>query len=53
MIMGFALLWAGLFLFAVPGDLVREYTRGSPYIAKRMEVPLLKNLGLYILFTLF
>jgi hypothetical protein len=53
MIMGFALLWAGLFysqyLVIWYGNLPEEVS----YIAKRMEVPLLRNMGIYVLLTLF
>jgi hypothetical protein len=53
MIMGFALLWAGLFysqyLVIWYGNIPEE----ASYIAKRMAVPLLKNMGIYILLTLF
>ena len=53
MIMGFALLWAGLFysqyLVIWYGNIPEEVS----FIAKRMAVPMLKNLGIYILLTLF
>lgn len=53
MMMGFALLWAGLFysqyLVIWYGNLPEEVS----YIAKRMAVPMLKNMGIYILITLF
>ena len=53
MIMGFALLWAGLFysqyLVIWYGNIPEEVS----YIAKRMAVPMLKNMGIYILLTLF
>ena len=53
MIMGFALLWAGLFysqyLVIWYGNIPEEVS----FISKRMEIPLLKNMGLYILLTLF
>ena len=53
MIMGFSLLWAGLFysqyLVIWYGNIPEEVS----YIAKRMDVPLLKNMGIYILLTLF
>jgi hypothetical protein len=53
MIMGFALLWAGLFysqyLVIWYGNIPEEVS----YIAKRMAVPILKNMGLYTLLTLF
>jgi hypothetical protein len=53
MIMGFALLWAGLFysqyLVIWYGNIPEEVS----YISKRMAVPVLKNMGLYILISLF
>jgi hypothetical protein len=53
MIMGFALFWAGLFysqyLVIWYGNIPEEVS----YIAKRMADPLLKNMGLYILLTIF
>lgn len=53
MIMGFALLWAGLFysqyLVIWYGNIPEEVS----FIAKRMAVPMLKNMGIYILLTLF
>lgn len=53
MLMGFALLWAGLFysqyLVIWYGNIPEEVS----FIAKRMAVPMLKNMGLYILITLF
>jgi hypothetical protein len=53
MIMGFALLWAGLFysqyLVIWYGNLPEEVS----YISKRMASPLLENMGIYILFALF
>jgi hypothetical protein len=53
MIMGFAMLWAGLFysqyLVIWYGNIPEEVS----FIAKRMAVPILKNMGIYILLTLF
>lgn len=53
MIMGWALLWAGLFysqyLVIWYGNIPEEVS----YVAKRMEMPLIRNLGIYILITLF
>lgn len=53
MIMGFALLWAGLFysqyLVIWYGNIPEEVS----FIAKRMAVPMLRNMGIYILLTLF
>jgi len=53
MMMGFALLWAGLFysqyLVIWYGNIPEEVS----YIAKRLAVPMLKNMGIYILITLF
>lgn len=53
MIMGFALLWAGLFysqyLVIWYGNIPEEVS----YVAKRMAVPSLKYMGLYVLIALF
>lgn len=53
MLMGFALLWAGLFysqyLVIWYGNIPEEVS----FIAKRMAIPSLKYMGLYILLTLF
>lgn len=53
MIMGFALLWAGLFysqyLVIWYGNIPEEVS----FIARRMAIPILKNMGIYILLTLF
>jgi len=53
MLMGFALLWAGLFysqyLVIWYGNIPEEVS----YVAKRMAVPVLKYMGLYVLFTVF
>ena len=53
MIMGFALLWAGLFysqyLVIWYGNLPEEVS----YVYKRVSVPLLRNMGIYVLLTLF
>jgi hypothetical protein len=53
MIMGFALMWAGLFysqyLVIWYGNIPEEVS----FISKRMAVPILKNMGIYILLTLF
>ncbi|MCP5107067.1 MAG: hypothetical protein GY950_27020 [bacterium] len=53
MIIGFALFWAGLFysqyLVIWYGNIPEEVS----YVSKRMAVPMLKNMGLYILLTLF
>jgi len=53
MIMGFALLWAGLFysqyLVIWYGNIPEEVS----YIAKRVSVPILNSMGIYTLFTLF
>jgi hypothetical protein len=53
MIMGFALFWAGLFysqyLVIWYGNIPEEVS----YVYKRMEVPILNYMGIYIIFTLF
>lgn len=53
MLMGFALFWAGLFysqyLVIWYGNIPEEVS----YISKRMVDPVLRNMGLYILLTLF
>jgi len=53
MIMGFALLWAGLFysqyLVIWYGNIPEEVS----YVAKRMAVPELNYMGLYVIITLF
>ncbi len=53
MIMGFALLWAGLFysqyLVIWYGNIPEEVS----YVLRRMEMPLLRNMGIYMLLALF
>jgi len=53
MIMGFALLWAGLFysqyLVIWYGNIPEEVS----FVAKRMAVPIIEDMGIYILLTLF
>jgi len=53
MIMGFALMWAGLFysqyLVIWYGNIPEEVS----YIAERMHIPAIKNMGLYTLLSLF
>jgi hypothetical protein len=53
MIMGFALLWAGLFysqyLVIWYGNIPEEVS----YIAKRMEMPFIPEMGLFTVFTIF
>jgi len=53
MIMGFALLWAGLFysqyLVIWYGNIPEEVS----YVSRRLAIPLVKNMGIYILIALF